>query len=66
MTEYPDVPRNLTLTLIQMAFGLERERAARIIQIADVFGIDAEPTPGGLFRVIANGDGTYTVQDDRG
>ena len=66
VTEYHDVPRNLTITLIQIAFGLDRERGYRITRIADEFGIKAEPVTGGLFRVISNGNGTYTVEDHRG
>jgi hypothetical protein len=66
ITEYPDMPRNLTITLIQMAFDFPRDRGYRITQIADQYGMDAEPVAGGLFRVFANGDGTYTVEDHRG
>ena len=63
--EFCNVTRKQAVDIMAMAFEMERERAFRITQIADEFSLNAVPVPGGLFRVLANGNGTYNVEDHR-
>jgi len=66
VTEYRGVNRKMAVDLMAIAFGIERERAYRITQIADEFGISAVPVTGGLFRVFPIADGNYVIEDHRG
>lgn len=55
VTEFHNMTRKQTIDLISALFAFERDRALRVTQITDEFGLDAEPVPGGLFRVFPNG-----------
>lgn len=51
VTEFHNMTRKQTVDLIAMLFGFTRDRALRVTQIANEFGISTAPVPGGLFLV---------------